>query len=262
MIRLIYLITAVCWYCLTLGGWLNRKKVVVLCYHGITAGQKNQFKWQMKKIANRAITLESMTNESNSSINKVCITFDDAFENLLENALPVLQELKIPALIFAVTDNWEKKPQWCMPQNHPEKNEMVMTTSQIYNVAQNPLFHIGSHTKTHPDLTKISESNVREELEQSKQYLENLLNIPIKNLALPHGAYNPDTINIAQAVGYKKVYTLNPNIRGSMKADSLIGRFSMSPDMSKIEYLLTCAGAYAWLGSLRQKIRLLRYNKK
>lgn len=258
LIRLIYLITAACWFCLTLGGRMNRKKVVVLCYHGITDIQSIQFKWQMKKIANRAIVLDSINNESNNLFNKVCVTFDDAYENILKNALPVLQELKIPAVIFTVAGNFGDRPRWDMPDGHPEADEITMTAEQLVNLSKHPLVTIGSHTVTHPDLVKLAPDQIQTELVQSKNILEQLLDCPIEDLALPHGSYNQKVLSLAQKVGYKRIFTLDPKPADLYSGNPIIGRFSMSPDVWKVEYILTCAGAYAWLYHLRRMVNCFR----
>jgi peptidoglycan/xylan/chitin deacetylase (PgdA/CDA1 family) len=189
---------------------------------------------------------------------KVCITFDDAFANLLDNALPALKRYRIPAIVFAVADNLGEIPNWHMPQGHSESNEMVMTAEQLAAISKNSLVKIGSHTMTHPDLVKIRSEQIRTELVESKVKLESLLDICIEDLALPHGSYNEEVLTLAQEMGYKRIYTLDPQATDFEDGNPIVGRFSMSPDAWNVEFMLTCAGAYAWLYPWRRFVRRLK----
>jgi len=264
-VRIIYLGIAAIWWVLTCLGCFRPGYKLVLCYHGITKKQKNRFKWQMSKIAPRAILAKNFSSVRcrwRGYLPQVIVTFDDAFVNLLDNSLPVLEEMKIPATIFVVVGNLGDIPRWRMPEGHPEAKELLMTAEQITAVAKNPLFRIGSHTLTHPDLTQIPNQQVQKELIQSKKQLERLLGISIEDVALPYGAYNQDTIRIAQAAGYKRIFTLDAITAKKINQRGIIGRFCMSPDVWKIEYILTCAGAYAWLNHWRRFLHRIRQWRK
>lgn len=51
-------------------------------------------------------------------------------------------------------------------------------------------FEIGAHTMTHPDLTKLNEQNLQEEIERSKKYLEDVLGKEVFMFCYPKGAYS------------------------------------------------------------------------
>jgi peptidoglycan/xylan/chitin deacetylase (PgdA/CDA1 family) len=245
-VRCLYLLVALAAYCLTLGGRFAGNKWIILCYHGILACQWKRFEWQMKAISGR----KSQT---------IKITFDDAFANLLENAIPVLEHHGIPCDIFAVGGNSGEKPNWTMPNGHPEACEITMTDQQLVLVSKMRLVRIGSHTQTHPDLAKITIQDADRELIESRNNLQRLLGFPVEDLALPHGSYNDKVLNLAQKAGYKRIYTLRPvRVHDSMLSEGVIGRFSMSPDVWKIEFLLTCAGAYSWLDGWRRFLSFVR----
>jgi perosamine synthetase len=243
IIRVLYLAGAAILYLLTIGGRLRWKKKVILCYHGIYPEQKQQFEQQMAKLSQR--------------FPDACITFDDAFENLIDNAMPVLDEFRIPAIVFAVPGNLGQSPKWNIAADHPDCKEKTMTAQQLKSI-QNELIAIGSHTQTHPDLSKLPPEQVRWELTESKKKLEQLLDKSIEDLALPHGAYNQNVLRIAKEIGYKRVYTLEPKLVKENQEVGVISRFSMSPDVCPIEFYLTCAGAYSWLYSFRLLLKRIR----
>jgi peptidoglycan/xylan/chitin deacetylase (PgdA/CDA1 family) len=59
-------------------------------------------------------------------------------------------------------------------------------------------FEIGTHSKTHPDMTKLSKEAVREELEGSVKLIEQITNKPVKYFRPPYGAYNNQLLDMAE----------------------------------------------------------------
>jgi peptidoglycan/xylan/chitin deacetylase (PgdA/CDA1 family) len=255
----VYLAWATVWYLLTGFGHLCRGQVFVLCYHGVTACQQQRFARQMRRIAGRAVDASELTSVGDSpGLPRVCVTFDDGFACLLDTALPIMCELKIPALVFAVTGNLGDKPRWAMPLGHPEAEEPVMTADQVRAAAQAGFCRFGSHTVCHPNLTALSGERLRSELMDSKSALEALLSVTIEDLALPFGCCTDEVTRACFAAGYKRIYTLRPSLCEPGRGNGVIGRFSMSPDVWALEFILTCAGAYAWLDPWRRFIRRVR----
>lgn len=182
LVRFIYLSLAIGWFVVTLGGRLAGKTKVVLCYHGILPKQKERFRWQMAGIFAQATCDENkkdISRHHKKRFSKVCVTFDDAFANLLDNALPVLEKYCIPATVFAVPGNLGETPRWKMSVGHSESNEKTMTADQLASIGKHPLIKIGSHTVTHPNLVEILPEQAKTELSDSKQQLEALLGLSL-----------------------------------------------------------------------------------
>jgi peptidoglycan/xylan/chitin deacetylase (PgdA/CDA1 family) len=265
LVRILYLTAAILWYLVTLGGRRASKQIIVLCYHGIPVRHREKFRRQMEAIRGRTFSppgIHANPCPRKDPFPGVCITFDDAFANLLDGALPILEQYQIPATVFAVSGNMGKKPNWAMPIGHPESDEPTMTPEQLFALSRHPRIRIGSHTVTHPDLTGISNEQVQTELTESKRQIESLLNCPVEDLALPHGAYNPAILELAQKAGYKRIYTLESKPVFCQQSEGVFGRFSMLPDVWLLEFKLTTAGAYAWLSVFRRWIRSMRQRKQ
>jgi peptidoglycan/xylan/chitin deacetylase (PgdA/CDA1 family) len=261
LIRVVYLLVALLWWLAGRTAILLRgghRGVIVLCYHGIPDRDRSRFAWQMSQVADRAIDAADVEHAEAAGDRRlhVCVTFDDAFANLLRNALPIMQQLEIPATIFAVTGNLDDTPRWPMPPDHPEACEPIMSASQIART-QSSLCRIGSHTLTHPDLTSLSPPHLRKQLVQSRRQLRQLLQLDVEDLALPFGACNSRVLSAARDAGYRRVFTLEPCFQ--TLSPGVIGRFSMTPDAWRCEFRLTCAGAYAWLRPWRRFLRRLRH---
>jgi peptidoglycan/xylan/chitin deacetylase (PgdA/CDA1 family) len=96
---------------------INRNKTVFLGYHGIskdkekyqawTLVKEGDFKRQMLFLKNRfdCCHIDDILDEKckNGSKPKAVVTFDDGYANNLEVALPILEDLQIPAVIYVTT---------------------------------------------------------------------------------------------------------------------------------------------------------------
>ena len=133
-----------------------------------------------------------------------------------------------------------------------------MAADQVLEAGSDGFCSIGSHTMTHADLVRIAPSELKHELVESKAALEHLLGRVVDDLALPFGAYNEEVMAAAFSAGYRRVFTLDSRLHDDRHETSVIGRFSMSLDVWRIEFVLTCAGAYAWLDAWRRCVRYVR----
>lgn len=259
-VRLAYLVIALVWWVGTGFGRWRRGAVVVLCYHGVKAAERRSFRWQMSHVAGRAIGAEEIARVAvaRRSLPRVCVTCDDAFANLLENALPSTRALRIPLTVFAVSGNLGQAPRWTMPPGHPESAEIVMTAEQVRVAARASGCRFGSHTVSHRPLVSLAARAARAELAESKAALERLLGVPVVDLAVPYGRYDPAIVAQARALGYARVYTLDPCCDPRALPPGMVGRFSMSPNAWPLEFVLTCAGAYAWLYPWRRLLNRWR----
>ncbi len=257
LVRLTFLaVSLVVWVATGFGRW-GRTAVVTLCYHGIRPDQVARFRRQMTAIAPRSIAAAQIgsTPHRFGSAPRVCVTFDDAFANLIENALPVTRGLHIPVTVFAVTGSLGTRPRWLTHADHPDAVEITMTPDQIAEAARDPLCTIGSHTDTHRNLTRLGPEEVRDELVRSREGLESLLRRRVEDFAFPYGAANPGVIGEALAAGYRRVFTLNQPSNAAAPDGSVVCRMIMSPDIWPIEFRLTAAGAYSWLTPLKGWLR-------
>ena len=268
LVRLIYLAISSAWWMLSGFGKLIRTRCITLCYHGVTDQYKEPFRRQMELAADRTIDAANLGGIAKTGRGKsrVCVTFDDAFENLLTNALPITRGLGIPTIIFAVTRNLGSRPQWEIAPDHPDASEPTMTEHQIRGAAGAEPVTFGSHGATHRCLTGLLPGEIAEELATSKTGLERITGSEVDDFAFPYGENDPSLINAAFAAGYRRVFTLDPADTRTDGAKLIIGRMSMSPAVWKIEFCLTIAGAYEWLpyirkGAGRARLALCSFSK-
>ncbi len=125
----------------------------------------------------------------------ISITFDDASQTVYDTGFPILNSQGIPATFYFITgfltDPWK---------------------TQLRSMEDSG-WEIGSHTVTHPDLTKLSPSELLFELNQSKNDLE-AAGLTITGFAYPYGsAHNNGAVlrQVKQTYSYARSVHLGYN---------------------------------------------------
>jgi peptidoglycan/xylan/chitin deacetylase (PgdA/CDA1 family) len=83
------------------------------------------------------------------------ITFDDAFQDAIENAVPELVRRKLHATIFVTVGVMGKPAEW-WPATDPERAREIATVEQIRSLPRQWI-GVGAHTMTHPHLSALEE---------------------------------------------------------------------------------------------------------
>lgn len=236
--------------------------LIVLFYHEINSKDRLKFKQQMIDVIRMTKPVRADFNGPFSpGTHYASVTFDDGFQGVVENAVPFLYQYNIPFSIFIPTYYLGKHPGWIYDKNNSNYNKKIMTAYQLTNLSSR-LALIGSHTHTHSNLTELSLHEIKNELIESKNTLEKLLNTKVLLLAFPHGAYNQDIIRISQEVGYERVFSTVPTVPFLNKHALLTGRIEVSTNDWSLEFRLKLMGAYQWLPiaiTIKQKFLTLMY---
>lgn len=174
----------------------------------------------------------------------VAVTFDDAFISFYDNAVGVLTEIGVPAGVFVPTGFIGQQCNWQMPQGHPDKNEKVIDRQQILEL-ENHGIEVFSHTVTHPNLTGLSDDELRRELADSKVGLEEILGHSVNTISYPHGIHDRRVIDFAISSGYQLGFTIEPRWIDESENNLAIGRFVVSPKERLSAFKLKASGAYA-----------------
>lgn len=114
---------------------------------------------------------------------------------------------------------------------------------------------IGSHSHTHPVLTRLSDTEIAAEWRRSKTILEDAVGSPVTTLSIPTGYYSPRVGRVAVELGYRYVFTSQPSIRPRPLGEgTAYGRFAVTAatPAAQIEALCRLSGtailrrAVAW----------------
>ena len=82
-----------------------------------------------------------------------------------------------------------------------------MTAAELKALASNPLFEIGGHTVTHPNLSTLVPAEQEQEIVSGSRFLEATLGKPIRSFSYPFGRRGQVTPQIVMAAGFECAVT-------------------------------------------------------
>ena len=249
----VYLVSATQEILLRLSNKVPPGKCVVLYYHSVPRNQRRLFASQMDTLLRHARPVSLDTDILLPlGAKTVAVTIDDAFENLLENAIPELTRRRIPATIFAITGALGKNF-----GGDSEPAERVMSAEQLKGLPQE-LFTVGSHTVSHPFLPALGREAARRELQDSRSQLSELLQRDVRLFSFPFGGHTRLLVNLCREAGYRRVFTTLPGFAFDDPGEYIVGRVRVDPTDWPLEFFLKLQGAYRWLPwAFRLKQRIL-----
>lgn len=131
----------------------------------------------------------------------VVLTFDDGHWDLLTDVLPILKKYKAKATVYIITDFLDGSD--------------FLSIEQLLKLSQAKEIEIGAHTVHHAYLADRLPMTVKFELEESKQMLEELLNIWIVSFAYPNGALDLQAMDAVQKAGYWTAVSTAPGVNAN-----------------------------------------------
>jgi peptidoglycan/xylan/chitin deacetylase (PgdA/CDA1 family) len=124
------------------------------------------------------------------------VTFDDGYENVYYEALPVLQRFGFKATVFLITDYCGKLNDW--PTHSPSiERRPLISWSQMRELIHSQC-EAGVHTATHPDLTRITIEQAEVEMIRSKQTIQDKLGVSADLFAYPYGKFNRRLLDLVR----------------------------------------------------------------
>ncbi|MEM4489346.1 MAG: polysaccharide deacetylase family protein [Desulfurococcaceae archaeon] len=124
----------------------------------------------------------------------VALTFDDGYLSHYRVA-KILHDEGINGTFFIIThlQYFENKP-------------LLTLRPEIIQVISDMGHEIGSHTRSHPNLTKLPCQHIEYELKVSKSFLEGLIRKKVLSFAYPGGFYNKDVLfHVARYYKYARL---------------------------------------------------------
>jgi peptidoglycan/xylan/chitin deacetylase (PgdA/CDA1 family) len=135
----------------------------------------------------------------NPSAKSFAITFDDGYEDVLTLALPVLQEFRFTATVFAVPGQLGGTNVW-------DDSRARLLTADQYRILQKEGITIGGHTSSHVHLPQVDTATARREISESKKQMEEVLGTAVTIFAYPYGESTPDTEALVRDAGFEAAF--------------------------------------------------------
>jgi peptidoglycan/xylan/chitin deacetylase (PgdA/CDA1 family) len=135
---------------------------------------------------------------------RIALTFDDGFANVFQHGLEPLARHGFRAVEFLVADLIGGWNEWEVQEGEARQSLMDETQINDWLAARH---EIGSHTLTHPFLTRLSLAEAKEEISASKRKLEDRFGRPVRHFCYPYGDWNPAVRDLVIAAGYETACT-------------------------------------------------------
>jgi peptidoglycan/xylan/chitin deacetylase (PgdA/CDA1 family) len=189
---------------------------LVLEYHAVSATWpaslavapaklRAQLEWLLDRGYRGTTFHDAVTSRPSGRV--LVVTFDDAYRSVLDLAEPILTELGLPGTVFVVTDfadvggplSWGGIDHW---RGGPYDRELEGLRWEELEQLAHGGWEVGSHTRTHPRLTELSDKDLARELDESRAACERALGMPCRSLAYPYGDVDARVMAATERAGY------------------------------------------------------------
>lgn len=120
-------------------------------------------------------------------------TSDDGWSDTYDQLFPIAREYRVPFFLGIITDRIGAIG--------------FVTSKEVREISEDPLFTISSHSMTHDEQDKMSIEVERREMCESKKILENLIEKPVLTYIYPIGKMGQNSQKIARECGYSLAWS-------------------------------------------------------
>jgi peptidoglycan/xylan/chitin deacetylase (PgdA/CDA1 family) len=200
--------------------WWNRKRVVILCYHGVTERRKrhpsdraglhiraDRFEAQLDylrrhyHVISLAEFLKARENNEPLPDRSVVLTFDDGYRNFLTGALPRLIARDMPVSVFLITDRIRMENGLDRKVWSESDDETFLSWDEVKELQRHSV-EIGSHTCSHSKLSELGPADAERELRASHETIASNLSQTRMPLAFPYGSYSEAVLAMTRRLPY------------------------------------------------------------
>jgi peptidoglycan/xylan/chitin deacetylase (PgdA/CDA1 family) len=198
------------------------RDLLILCHHAVSPTWEEEIsvtpdalRSQLELLVERGYRGATFTDAvlAPRGSKVVAVTFDDGFSSVARLAKPVLDELGLPGTLFAVTDFardggrlvWDGIDHWV---GTPDEDELEGMRWPELAALADAGWEIGSHTCSHPRLTRLDDAALEREMVASRTACEEALGRPCRSIAYPYGDMDARVVAAARAAGYEAAAAL------------------------------------------------------
>jgi peptidoglycan/xylan/chitin deacetylase (PgdA/CDA1 family) len=142
-------------------------------------------------------------------LGSIVLTFDDGFRGVRDHALPELERLGWPSIVFLVSDLIGGVDEWTRAENPDGRTYDLLDAAEIADMQRRGVA-FGSHTRSHPSLPRLDDKRLDDELSTSRKKLANLLGQEVRYLAYPFGHVDERVVTAARHAGYRTAFSTQP----------------------------------------------------
>ena len=183
--------------------------------------------------------LDALRGKGALSAKSILITFDDAYESLLENAVPVLKRFLAPAVVFAPTQFIGETNLF----DHGVEPLERIADWKTLGALEDSGVSVESHGYSHRGFSALSQDEIEQELDFSRQAIRKNLGKDSRMFAFPYGDCGNDQTAVHSAIssaGYDVAFLYGGGIfePGQTPAPLFLPRLAMGPGVDLDAMLL------------------------
>jgi peptidoglycan/xylan/chitin deacetylase (PgdA/CDA1 family) len=193
---------------------------------------------ELRQAGFRSAGLDQILGCTDNRAKLVVLTFDDGFASVLRYGCEPLARYGFCATVFLVAGRLGDRSLW--QALNGEVLEPLMDAAQVREWLAAG-HQIGSHTLTHPHLTRLTQAQAREEIAASKKLLEDLFGVPVRHFCYPYGDWNPTVRDWVAAAGYDTACTADWGVNTTATPRFELRRLTARYRSRKLKTLLAWA---------------------
>ncbi len=171
----------------------------------------------------------------------VLITFDDGYRDNYDLIFDFMRERGLKYNIFLAGEKIGNDAEY-------------LTWEQVKMMSESGLVGFGAHTYHHVDCTKVDNSNIDVEVNQTNELIEKHIGKPMTDFCFPYGYYDIETLNyFADKTDYKNIYTSNYRPVQKIKNCNARGRAAIENSDTVSRFKRKVTGKYNILYHLKYR---------
>jgi peptidoglycan/xylan/chitin deacetylase (PgdA/CDA1 family) len=157
----------------------------------------------------------------------ICLTFDDGCETDLKVAAPELQAHNFKATFYVTFAHLERRG--------------YLTRKQLRELSDQG-FEIGCHSMNHVYLTDLPLEELRTEVAESKDRLEQITGKRVAHFSCPGGRWDNRIARVAEEAGYASVATSRIGVNAPEADRFCLSRVAVTHGIQMTEFARLCRG--------------------
>jgi peptidoglycan/xylan/chitin deacetylase (PgdA/CDA1 family) len=169
---------------------------------------------------------EAMELASDPAQKAVALTFDDAYTDFLQVAVPALAKVGARATVYVPTGHIGSEARWLGSRSSSVPR--VMSLEQLGECVASGCVEIGSHGHSHRPLDTLPAAVVEAEVSGSRWILEDRLQVPVRSFCYPHGYHSREVRAVVARSGYDNACEVGRRLR-SARHRLCVSRIAVEP---------------------------------
>ena len=177
----------------------------ILTYHSVDDGgsmfavSPETFRCQMHWLARSGIRAVSVDEifAMDDRVDAIAVTFDDGLESFALSAYPALCDAGIPSAVYVITALANGLDEW-NARDLPIPPQRLLDWDTIGRLSESGVT-IGSHTRTHADLSVAEPAVLADEIEGSQRDIEAAIGARATSFAYPYGNVSTEALRLVRS---------------------------------------------------------------